>query len=117
MNIALLVLFAIPACFLSFHALRNRKQKKHAHEALAKRVKRMRLYKMLQFLGVDQDKFLDVIPGSDIDLLIERCSACDTADICDRYLRDGYRVSGMSFCPNYRSLCEHSKTIYHHDSH
>jgi hypothetical protein len=112
MNSIPLILFAILACFLAFKTLKNRKQKRHAHEALVNRVKRLRLYKMLQFLGADRDKFLRVIPSPDINLLIERCSSCDTLDICDRCLRDGYKVNSMSFCPNYRSLCQHSKTMY-----
>lgn len=117
MNIIPLLLLATLACFLSFRTLRNNEKRKRAHETLVNRVKRLRLYKMLQFLGADQDEFIRVIPGSNINQLIDRCTSCGAIDICDRCLRDGYRVNSISFCPNYKSLCEHSKTIYHHLAH
>ena len=117
MNIIPLLLLATIVCFLASQALRNMEKRRHAHETLVNRVKRLRLYKMLQFLGANQDEFLRVIPISNINQLIDRCSSCGTIDICDRCLRDGYRVNSISFCPNYKSLCEHSKTIYHHWAH
>lgn len=114
MNILPSLLLATLVCVFLFLALRNRKERKHANDELIMRVKHLRLYKMLEFLGADQNEFLRVIPGSDIKSLVERCSSCNSLEICDRCLRDGYRIDSMSFCPNYQSLCAHSKVIFQH---
>jgi len=116
MNIISWLLLVTLVCLLSYQVLRNKK-KEQAHRNLLNRVKCLRLHKMLHFLGVDEHEFLRVIPLSDVDRLIEQCSACITLDICDGCLRDGQRINNMSFCPNYKSLLEHSKAIYHHRSH
>jgi hypothetical protein len=102
--------------FLSFHSI-NTKQKQHAHETLVNRVKHLRLYKMLMFLGADQDEYLRTVPAADINRQIQRCSSCRALDICDSCLHDGHRVDNMNFCPNYSSLVESSKIIHQHRSH
>jgi len=116
MSIISWILLAILACLLSYKIIRNKKRE-HAYQILVNRVKGLRLNKMLQFIGADRDEFLRVIPEPDIDQLIERCSYCGTIDTCDSYMRDGHRVESMSFCPNYKSLTEHSKVIYYHRRH
>ena len=111
MNIMPWLLLATLVGLFSYQAFRYKKREK-AHQTLVNRVKPLRLYKMLQFLGADQNEFLRAVPVSDVNRLIERCSSCGTVDICDGCLRDGHRVDSMSFCPNYRSLSEHSKTVF-----
>lgn len=112
MNIMSWILLVSLVCLLYLLGIWSKKREQ-AHGVLVGRVKRLRLYKMLQFLGANQNEFLRVVPVSDVDRLIERCSACNTVDICDNCLRDGHKVDSMSFCPNYKSLCEYSKIIYH----
>jgi hypothetical protein len=88
------------------------KKKEHAHEVLLKRVKRLRIYKMLKFLGADPDEYLHVIQAVDINRQIHRCTHCKEHESCDSCLLDGKRLVNMNFCPNHQSLTEHSKTIY-----
>ena len=116
MSIISWLLITSLACFLSFKVLMNKKRE-HTYEILINRVKRLRLNKMLQFLGADRDELIRVVPTSDINRLIERCSYCDTIDTCDSCLRDGNKVDSLSFCPNYKLLSELSKTIYHYRTH
>jgi len=116
MSIMLWVLLTTLVCFLSFQALRDKKRE-CAHEVLVNRVKRFRLYKMLLFIGADQDEYLRTVSISDINQQIDRCSSCSAIDTCDSYLRDGKKVDSMSFCPNHKSFSEYSKTIHLHRMH
>jgi hypothetical protein len=90
------------------------KKREHAHEVLLNRVMRLRLYKMLKFLGANLDEYLRAVPAAEINQQIHRCSHCKIPDICDSYLRDGKRLGNMNFCPNYKSHFEHSNTIRLH---
>ena len=90
------------------------KKREHAHEVLLYRVKRLRLHKMLAFLGINQDEYLRAVPPADINQQIHRCSHCKELDICDSCLRDGKSIVNMNFCPNHKSLTEHSNTIRLH---
>ena len=116
MNIISWLLLATLVGLFTFQVLRGKKREQ-AHESLANRVKQLRLYKMLQFLGADHDEFLRAVPVSDVNRLIERCSSCATIDVCDGCLRDGHRVENMCFCPNYKSLSEHSETVFNYREH
>lgn len=101
-------------CGLAIRAARMvliTRKRTHAHEVLLSRVKRLRLYKMLKFLGADQDEYLRAVPVADINQQIHRCSHCKSPDVCDSYLRDGKKMADMDFCPNRKSLTEHSKTL------
>ena len=90
------------------------KKREHAHEVLLNRVMRLRFYKMLKFLGVDQSEYLKVIPAADINQQIHRCSHCNALDNCDSCLRDGKWIENLSFCPNHKSILKHSDAIYRH---
>lgn len=92
-------------------AILRAKRKAHGHEVLLNRVKRLRLYKMLHFLGADQDEYLRAIPISDINRQIHRCSHCKELESCDSCLHDGKSTVDMNFCPNHGSITGHSKTI------
>jgi hypothetical protein len=109
------LMLIVVGCGLAIQAARMvlmSKQRAHAHDVLVNRVKRLRLYKMLEFLGANQDEYLRVVPATDVNQQIHRCSHCKAPDVCDRSLRDGKRIVNMNFCPNHKSLTEHSKTIF-----
>ena len=109
------LLLAVLACSLAIQAVRmivRLKRREHAHEVLLKRVMRLRLYKMLKFLGANQDEYLRAVPAADINRQIHLCSHCKATDICDSCLRDGKRIVNMKFCPNHESLSEQSKTVH-----
>jgi len=90
------------------------KRRKRAKEFLLYRIKQLRLFKMLNFLGVNHDEYLRAVPVSDINQHIHRCSQCSSQDICDSCLRDGKLIANMNFCPNHKPLIEHSASIYMH---
>ena len=79
---------------------------------LRDRVYKLRLSKMLEFLGVDIDKYIKIVPQQDIAKHIRNCTACPEIPTCDACLRDGKPVNSMYFCPNFKSLTKHSKTLY-----
>ena len=108
------LLLAVLVCGIAIQAARMvllAKKRARAHEVLLNRVMRLRLYKMLKFLGADHDEYLRAVPATDINQQIHRCSHCKALDICDSCLRDGKKLGNMDFCPNHKSLTEHSKTI------
>jgi len=108
------ILIAVLVCGLAIQSARMvllAKKREHAHEVLLNRVRRLRLHKMLAFLGINQDEYLRAVPAADINQHIHRCSHCKELDICDSCLRDGKSIVNMNFCPNHMSLTGHSKTI------
>lgn len=74
-------------------------------------IKRLRLTKMLEYLGVDLTDYLRKIPVSDVEQHISNCKKCENTETCDACLRDGRQMANMNFCPNYQSLTLHSKTF------
>ena len=80
-------------------------------QKLYRKVKGLRLYKMLEFIGAPVDKYIRQVPAREIEKHIERCSQCEELDICDKCLFDGRRVGDMGFCPNFADLTQLSKTF------
>ena len=98
----------------SAKAVLRSKQRERAHEVLLNRIMRLRFYKMLKFLGVDQSEYLKAVPAADINQQIHNCSHCNALDICDRCLRDGKWITNLNFCPNHKSILKHSDTVRRH---
>lgn len=98
----------------SGRAVLQAKKKERAHEVLLNRVMRLRFYKMLKFLGVDQSEYLKAVPSADINQQIHRCLHCNALDICDSCLRDGKWITNLNFCPNHNSILKHSDTVRLH---
>ncbi|MFV2056791.1 MAG: hypothetical protein ACC707_10005 [Thiohalomonadales bacterium] len=84
----------------------------HMRNLLRKSVYRLRLSKMLAFLGVDIEKYVRKVPRKDIIRHIQNCKSCPQTPTCDACLRDGKVVNSMYFCPNFKSLTRHSRTLY-----
>ena len=115
MSTVLWFLFAVLVCGVAVvvaKAVLSAKKNEQAHEMLVSRVMRLRLYKMLKFLGANPDEYLRAVPAADVNQQIHRCAHCNEPEICDGFLRDGKRVADMDFCPNHKSLTEHSKTVF-----
>ena len=111
------ILLAVLVCglvILSARTVLMAKKRDHYHKVLLTRVMRLRLFKMLEFLGADQDEYLRAVPATDINQQIHRCTHCKAPDICDSCLRDGKMIVNMKFCPNHKDITEHSKTIFKH---
>lgn len=71
-------------------------------------LKSLRLYKMLEYLGIDQHEYLRKVPGLVIEQQMYRCSQCPSIGDCDECLRDKRCLIDMHFCPNYSSLMAQS---------
>ena len=106
------IVLLISGCAIQFlGAALKAKKKERAHEVLLSRIMRLRFYKMLKFLGVDQSEYLKAVPNADINQQIHRCSHCNALDICDSCLRDGKWITNLNFCPNHDSILKHSDTV------
>jgi hypothetical protein len=92
-------------------AVLETKNARRTHQLFKQTIKQLRLSKMIAFLGANLDDYVRFVPAKDILAHVGRCTKCSTADICDSCLRDGKVVQNMNFCPNYRSLTVHSKTL------
>lgn len=75
------------------------------------RLRRLRLSKMLDYVGADMDTYVRAVPARDLDAEIRKCAQCRACAICDACVRDGKLVVDMHFCPVYRSLTRHSKAV------
>ncbi|UCE88338.1 MAG: hypothetical protein JSW10_08225 [Pseudomonadota bacterium] len=78
---------------------------------LLQRVRRLRLAKMVEHLGVDLGEYIARMPRAAIARHIQNCRRCSDVDTCDAIFRDGRRISDMHFCPNYGSLNANSKNF------
>ncbi len=88
------------------------KKKARVHEVLLNRLRRLRMYKMLKFLGADPQEYIRVVPAAELNQQIHSCTHCSMLDTCDSCLRDRQHIVDMNFCPNQQSLTLHSKTVY-----
>ena len=94
---------------VKYYALKRKKLE--CLTALHTLVSRFRLYKMLSYLGVDFDKYLNKIPQRVILHHVTNCRACSNIPTCDQCLRDGKVIADMHFCPNFHSLMVLSRTL------
>lgn len=113
---SLLLSLAIVFCFGCYWALQQKRASaKQAMECdkpvLCTEVKRYRLYRMLQFLGVNFSTYIKRLPVEEISQHIVRCRNCPNLPECDDCLRDGHAVKDMNFCPNYKRLTQLSQKL------
>ncbi|MGD2082171.1 MAG: DUF6455 family protein [Chromatiales bacterium] len=98
------LVFAL-AVGLPFAVLRNMARGEAYRRDLDSQVSRLRLSKMLDFLGIDHARYLHRVPVADIHAHMRRCDACETTDICDRTIAEpARRDASVEFCPNADSL-------------
>ncbi|MCK5639806.1 MAG: hypothetical protein KAJ19_03375 [Gammaproteobacteria bacterium] len=113
-----LLLFFIGSLPVIRHLVHQSREKRQLaqlqYQQLKQRVTRLRLSHMLTFLGADLDEYLDKVPREEIEKHIHNCKECKALQTCDDCLGNGRPVSDMNFCPNYRSLTLHSKTLADH---
>ena len=76
---------------------------------LKRRLGRLRMFKMLNYLGADVDAYVHAVPASELDVEMHRCARCTAVVTCDACLRDGKMMIDMNFCPVYRSVIRHSR--------
>lgn len=92
------------------HAWRSTAREKY-YARLKARLGRLRLYKLLNYVGADVDTYVHAVPASELDMEMQRCAQCTAVKTCDACLRDGKCVTDMSFCPVYGSVTRHSRLL------
>lgn len=101
-SIALLVGGIIVASMLA-----NYHTKRRIMSNLKQHVSRLRLSKMLRYIGVPVETYFSVVPQETIEEHIKNCNKCSNSqsvETCDHCLQDGKVAQDMHFCPNYQSL-------------
>ena len=79
-----------------------------ARQSKLTRLKTYRLSKMLKYLGIDAEKYIEKMPPQSQWMHINNCQHCPNTVECDDHLSNGKPIQNMSFCPNYISLIRHS---------
>ena len=76
-------------------------------EALAGKIEKLRLGRMLVALGIDIDEYVSTERGVDIYQHMNRCKACTNTEECDDRLgSDNIDSGNIKFCNNEESLQE-----------
>jgi len=88
-----------------FALFRNMARGAEFREELDRQVRRLRLSKMLDYLGIDRARYLHGQPTVQIREHLRRCEGCETTDICDQIIETpGREGTDVGFCPNADSL-------------
>ncbi|MCG3202526.1 MAG: hypothetical protein NFCOHLIN_02409 [Gammaproteobacteria bacterium] len=97
-GIALLAAYVVSrmthAILANFHTGRQFRQ------ALIGRVKRLRLYRMLERRGIDAEEYLHHQPIVEIERHIRACEGCGSTAVCDQALKSRTAQVDLSFCRN-----------------
>ncbi len=103
--LALAILIAVLIVGLPFALLRNMAQGAQFRRDLDQRVRGLRLSKMLDYLGIDRERYLHQEPVVNIHGHMRRCADCEATDACDQVIgTPGAEESSIDFCPNADSL-------------
>ncbi|MCB1876656.1 MAG: hypothetical protein KDH88_11845 [Chromatiales bacterium] len=99
-------LFLYVAVRMSMAIGQNLQQGMAFREALALRMKSLRLEKMLGAIGVDSNRYLHTEPVTDIARQMHNCQGCKATDTCDSALqaRPSLSLNEIEFCPNQPAL-------------
>lgn len=85
----------------------NFKTGQRLREALAERVKLLRLVRMLKKRGIDVTTFLHEAPVHEIEANLRTCEGCDKITECDNALSQPVHSKvNLGFCPNDRTLAK-----------
>jgi len=105
-SLGVLLLAALAVTMLV--VLFGRRQRHSNQRAMLKtEAKRLRLYKMLSYLGVPIERYFKILPEETIARHLVNCIHCsqtERAETCDACLDGKKRVRNMNFCANYHSL-------------
>ena len=101
--LGILVTLVIVLLFIAI--IFNMKRGRKFRQALAKKVARLRLNKMLIALGVDTNAYIHDENVADIYKHMERCEDCSKTEECDDALaKDQINPDEIDFCNNEQSL-------------
>lgn len=98
-------LFLVTVLSVVIGIVRNVKQGMEFHQALACRVKHLRLNKMLGRAGLDVSTYVHTTRAVDVEHHMQSCQACPTQDTCDQVLAEPPSpATDYGFCPNREAL-------------
>jgi len=101
------LLFAALAVTMLVVLLARRPRHSNQRAMLKTEAKRLRLYKMLSYLGVPIERYFKILPEETIARHLVNCIQCsqtERAETCDACLDGKKRMRNMNFCANYHSL-------------
>lgn len=104
----ILTILCIFVASISTYIVIKSLESQNRRKSIRQTVTRYRLSKMLAYIGINIDDYINRLPDYAIYNHIARCKACPDIPTCDRCLHDGMVISNMNFCPNYQSLMKYS---------
>ncbi len=96
----IVLMAAYVASRMSYAILANFHTGRQFRRALAGRVKRLRLYRMLERRGIDAEEYLHHHPVVEIEKQIRACEGCDETAVCEKALGSRAPQVDLSFCRN-----------------
>ncbi|MCC6716140.1 MAG: hypothetical protein IT496_12965 [Gammaproteobacteria bacterium] len=97
---AIALLAAYVASRMTYAILTNFHTGRQFRKALGGRVKRLRLYRMLERRGIDAQEYLHRHPVVDIERHIRACEGCGETAVCEKALGSRAPQVDLSFCRN-----------------
>jgi hypothetical protein len=98
------LLAAYVASRMTYAILANYHTGRQFRRALIGRVKRLRLYRMLERRGIDAEDYLHHQPIVDIEKHIRACEGCADTAVCESALKSRAAQVDLSFCQNDRAF-------------
>ena len=96
----IVLLAAFVAWRMSYAILANFHTGRQFRRALIGRVKRLRLYRMLERRGIDAEDYLHHQSVVDIEKHIRACESCGDTAVCDKALSSRKPDVDLGFCQN-----------------
>lgn len=84
--------------------MHSSKQGEIYYQKLNDRIKPLRMHKMLQALGIDDQEYTRSNPVNEIEMHMNRCQECSNTEQCDTELETGKVTHADQYCPNNEAL-------------
>ena len=88
--------------------MKSSRQGETFYQNLLERIKKLRMHRMLQALGVNEKDYALAHPVSEIEMHMNRCQQCSNTKICDSELAQGEVKQAEQYCPNNKDLLQTS---------
>jgi hypothetical protein len=88
--------------------MKSSQQGETFYQNLLERIKKLRMHRMLQTLGVNEKDYALAHPVSEIEMHMNRCRQCSNTEICDSELAKGEVNQAEQYCPNNKDLLQTS---------
>ncbi len=84
--------------------LGNLRRGQRLRQDMEDELRKLRMYKALEHLGVDPQAYLHRVPLVDVQTQMKRCSQCSELERCDRCLARALPPCQFEFCPNREAI-------------